>query len=414
MDQSKFFDYRKKLYLAPNPQFRMFMLTSIAIGFVTFVLGLVLGEQTRAWGSFLFNLMYFFSIALGGVAFGHMQDIIGALWGRPIKRLHESFAAFIPVAIGLFILFLIAIRVNLFGASSVYSWIVNPHILDHFPGKNSWLNLNFMIIRDVFALLLILFLHRWQSHLSLERDFALINGDKDLAFKLGVSSQETLRYWSAPVLVVYALCYSILCFDLTMSLSPTWFSTLWAGWSFAIMMQTLMATILLFMFALRSSTLGEFFTRNQFHDIGKLLFGFTVFFAYLTYAHVLTYWYTNIPEETQYFIVRLQSPWKYITFILPLFFFFVPFIGLIPKISKWTPIITIPICIVVLSAQWVTFLWFVIPELVGAGEWGFPWLELGTFFGFLGAFLYSFYLFASKNPMLSIADPLLPASYNHH
>ena len=96
------------------------------------------------------------------------------------------------------------------------------------------------------------------------------------------------------------------------------------------------------------------------------------------------------------------------------FFFFIPFIGLIPKISKWTPIITIPICIVVLSAQWVTFLWFVIPELVGAGEWGFPWLELGTFFGFLGAFLYSFYLFASKNPMLSIADPLLPASYNHH
>lgn len=206
-----------------------------------------------------------------------MQDIIGAKWGRPIKRVHESFGAFLPLASFFIIFFLVSIKINLFQAKHVYSWVADPHMLHHFHGKDVWLQFDFMFIRDVIATLIILFLGLWHLRITKNRDLALVNGDQEKAAKLGESVKNTLRFWSAPVLVVYAFAFSLLTFDLTMSLAPTWFSTLWGGWSFAIMMQTLMASILIMMFILKNSFVGKFFTRQQYHDIGKLMFGFTVF-----------------------------------------------------------------------------------------------------------------------------------------
>jgi hypothetical protein len=145
------------------------------------------------------------------------------------------------------------------------------------------------------------------------------------------------------------------------------------------------------------------------------LHGFTVFFAYLTFAHVLTYWYTNIPEETSYFLTRLEKPWVYFIIAAPFLVFLIPFIFLIPKANKWNPKTAIPIALVVLSAQWLNYMLVVIPEVVSAHEWQFPWIELGTFLGCLAGFLLSIYRFAQKIPMVSLADPLLlPALESAH
>src|SRR5690606_4594093 len=107
----------------------------IVLGFVTFAAGLATGEGTRTWASLLFNLFLFFTLALGGSAFAGMQDVIGAVWGRPIIRLHEAFASFLPVAAGLFVVFFACIHFGVGGADKVYSWISDPEILDHFWGK---------------------------------------------------------------------------------------------------------------------------------------------------------------------------------------------------------------------------------------------------------------------------------------
>lgn len=407
---NELYEQRQSFYLTSSSQTRGAVALLVLIGLFTFGFGLSQGLQTRVWGSLLFNTFFFFALALGGSAFAAMQDVIGAKWGRPIMRLHESFSSFVPVAGIIFIGLLACIRFNIAGAQNMYSWIVDPQSLHHFWGKRTWLVQNFWLIRDICAIAIIVGLVYWQIGMKTARDRAFVAGNREESEKMGIKVRDTLRYWSAPILVVYALTFSLLCFDLLMALAPTWFSTLFGGWLFAVMMQTLMATLMLTMWALKGTAIGQVIQRQQFHDVGKLMHGFTIFFAYLTYAHVLTYWYGNMPEETEYFIHRLHAPWKYIVFIAPLVSFVIPLYSMIPKASKWTKMIVCPIAIGILVAQWFTYMLVVMPEVVKGQEFGLPYIELGIFFGIFGLFLASVFAFGRRNPMVAVADPLLHAA----
>ncbi len=414
MGMHDIYEQRNQFLLEPSPTVRGGITLCFVIGVLTLGAGLAFAEPTRVWGAFLFNTFFFFALGLGGIAFGAMQDLIGAVWGRPIKRIHESFSAFIPVAAGLMALFLGCVAFDIAGAGSVYKWIAEPSIVAPFFGKSFWLQKNFMIIRNLAALGIIVALWRWQFGMGLARDKAFMAGNRDEAIRLGIAARDRLRHWSAPVLVIYSLLFTLLCFDLLMSLNPLWFSTLWGGWLFAIMMQTLMATTLIFLFALRHTPVGRIYGRQQFHDVGKLMHGFTVFFAYLTYAHVLTYWYGNVPEETEYFIHRLHQPWLTIVLVAPIFNFVLPLFALIFKAAKWTAPVTIALAVMILVAQWMTYMLVVQPEVVKNDLVGGPWVELGLCLGMLGLFLASFFRVTKTNPVLAVADPLLAESLAAH
>lgn len=407
MNSNTLFDQRQNFFLGASARARGGLILCILLGLAAFVGAIATGQGTRAWGSLLFNLFWFFSIAVGGIAFSAMQDVIGARWGRPIMRLHESFASFLPVAALLFSLFFLCIQLHIADAEKVYSWIRDPNFIAGMFGKDVWLQPGFMMLRGLFSLAVILLLAFWQLRLKLTRDLAFVQGDRNKAGQLGIEARDRLRFYSAPVLIGYALAFSCLAFDLTMSLSPKWFSTLWGGWNFAIMMQSLMATLLITMFMVRGSSVGQFIKRQQFHDIGKLMHGFTIFFAYLTYAHVLTYWYGNVPEETEYYIHRLHGPWLVVTIVAPLLVFLLPLFALIPKASKWTAGFAIPIASVILFAQWLVALLVVMPETVEASKFTVPWVEIGLFFGVLGLFLTSVQWFGRRFPMIAVGDPLL-------
>jgi hypothetical protein len=406
MADQDFFENRDSFYFKATPVFRGGVNAAILVGLTTLAIAFNQAEATRVWGALLFNMFFFFSIALGGVVICAMQDVIGATWGRPIRRLHEGFASFLPVAGIIMVIMFAAIKFDIADARNVYSWIKDPSLVAHIYGKGVWLQEHFMMIRCVVAIAVIIGLSRWQMNLGIKRDQHFIDGNQQKASAAAEHARDTLRYWSAPVLIAYAVLYTILCFDLLMSLSPLWFSTLWGGWLFAVMIQTLMAVSLIAMFALQNTNFGAYFGRQQFHDSGKLMHGFTVFFAYLTYAHVLTYWYGNVPEETEYFIHRLHGPWFYIVTIAPFFNFVIPLFALIFKSAKWTAIITIPLATMILIAQWATYMLIVMPDTAHAGL-SFPWVELGGLALIVGLFLGSFARFGRKTPMLAIADPLL-------
>src|SRR5690606_9655711 len=95
---------------------------------------------------------------------------------------------------------------------------------------------------------------------------------------------------------------------------------------------------------------------------------------YLTFAHVLTYWYGNIPAETEYFLDRMQGPWLWVIIIVPFMNFVIPLYTLLFKAAKWTLAVTVPICFMILSAQWVVYILMVIPAVDGA-HWTAPWIE---------------------------------------
>lgn len=415
MTSKDLFQKRDQFFIKISPTARGGLIFFTLVGVGTFIAGMLQGEFTRTWGSFLFNAMFFFSIALGGSAFANMQDCISATWGRPIKRIHESFSAFLPMLTLLFIFFLVAVRFDIWHAGKVYKWIADPSIVEHLFGKNVWLRPNFMFVRDIFCLLGILFLTRWHYKVSTAGDRAFLADNYEEGVRLGKQAQASLGKWSAPVLVAYSLLYSILAFDLVMSLAPTWVSTLWAGWQFSVMMQTLFATTLLTLFYMKKKAAGPLIGRQQFHDIGKLLFAFTAFYAYLSYAHVLTYWYTNMPEETSFFITRIQNPWLPFTIAMPFITFLVPFVLMVPKASKWTAWVAIPVCVLVLGSQWLNMMLVVLPEVVvDTKPWNLSWIELGMLCGFLSAFILSFVHRANKIPVINLADPLLIQSLNSH
>ena len=172
-------------------------------------------------------------------------------------------------------------------------------------------------------------------------------------------------------------------------------------------MQSLMAALLLFMYAVKGTAIGQFMHRKQFHDVGKFMHGFTVFFAYLTYAHIITIWYGNMPEETSFFLARLQGPWLGLLYAVFLFAFILPLFALLPKISKWTAALSIPICASILMAQWIVNLLIVMPQVTDGATWTMPWIEVGIFLGILGLFIGSIFRFGRRFPMVPIADPLL-------
>jgi len=408
MDAQTLYRERQDFHLAPSSTLRGGLIFCIVIGVVTFIAGMFVADApTRTWGSFIFNLFFFFSIALGGSAFAGMQDVIDAKWGRPIMRLHESFASFLPVATAMFALLFACIALKIGHANDVYVWIKDPDMLKELWGKRDWLRPGFMMTRDLGCMAIILGCVYWQMKQKLTGDMAIMGGNESQGRELGRQGQLRLRFFSAPVLVVYAICFSCLAFDITMSLAPKWNSTLWGGWSFAVMMQSLMAALLLFMYALKNTHIGQLIKRQQFHDVGKLMHGFTIFFAYVTYAHIITYWYGNVPEETEYFLRRIHGPWLVVLYIALFLVFLFPLFALLPKVSKWTVGLTVPICGSILVAQWLVALVVVIPQTIEGANWGVPWIEVGVFLGFLGLFLSSIVWFGKRYPMVSLADPLL-------
>lgn len=391
-----------------------------SVGGICLVVGIAIlgirfaGDPTRAWGSLLMNLMFFYCIALGGVMFGAMQDTIGALWGRPIRRVHESFGNFLLPGTLLLIAFVIVSGTGVAGAGGVYKWIAEPEMLAAFPGKNIWLTPMGFMIRNVAILIVIFALTRMSMSMSLKADRLIKAGKIKEALQEGERVRARLRFWSGPMLVVYGVLFSFFCFDLTMSLSPLWFSTLWGGWSFAVLMVTLLASTLVAMFLLKGSSLGSVMGRQQFHDVGKMMHGFTIFFAYLTFAHVLTYWYGNVPEETEYFLHRMHGPWLPIIIIAPILSFALPLFVLIPKASKWYGPVAVPMAAIILGAQWLSYLIVVMPETTTQESFAsVPFVtELGGLFTIGGVFLISVAAYFKSAYAVPLGDPLLAESLN--
>jgi hypothetical protein len=131
---------------------------------------------------------------------------------------------------------------------------------------------------------------------------------------------------------------------------------------------------------------------------------------------VLTYWYGNVPEETEYFLHRLHQPWLTFVLVAPFMSFALPLFVLIPKASKWSGTVAVPISMVIFVAQWVTYLIVVMPETADTNKWlELPMAaEVGGFLAVGGIFLLSIATYASRAYMVPVGDPLLREALAEH
>lgn len=368
----------------------------VVIGIISFIVGLNIQPQ-RAWANFLLDFFFWLSIGLAGIFFSALQFISGARWSVTVRRVSETLTAYLPVALILFL-------VLLFGLHTLYEWthhdVVNADPV--LSMKKGYLNTPFFIIRMLFLFALCFLMGGKMIRNSLRQDQ---DGDP----RHTISNTRL----SAPFLILFAIAFTLVSFDLLMSLSPHWFSTIFGVYCWSGLFTSGLAMMAIWVIFLRKQgVLSSYVTDDHLHDIGKLMFAFLVFWGYIAFCQYMLIWYANLPEETFYFITRTKGEWKSISIALMLVKFVIPFFLLISRPAKRNENWLLFMAFWFLGAQWLDLYWIVFPTFFEVPVFG--WMEVGIFMGFTGLFCLSVGYRLTRVNVVAYKDPWLHEALHHH
>ncbi len=360
--------------MTPSPRLRVVALVLAVAGGAGFAVALARGTSLRAWEAFLVNLLFWLGLAQGGVVVSASLYVTEARWGGAgLYRLAESFARFVPVGWLLFW--------ALFPArQTLFPWVAHP-----IPAKAAWLNVPFFFAREGVALLLMTALTVWFLRVSRRADTVRWAED----YETIASPPPAIRRLAPALVLVYAVVYSLVGFDLVMSLAPRWRSTLFGAY-FAVgaYWSALVAMGLLAAAGRRPARHDDSGERGGIlHDLGKLVFAFSIFWAYLLWSQYLPIWYADLPNETFFVLPRVHMlPWGILGWLAFVLVWAVPFTVLMGRRPKRTPAIFGAVCALGLLGIWVERYVLVVPSL-SPQVIPLGWVEAATSAGFAGLFL---------------------------
>ncbi len=366
------------------------------LGIIALGAGLMVDAQ-RAWSAWLLGYVFFLFWGLCGLFFTALHHAVGAAWSTVVRRLTEGMASYLPVA-ALLLLVLLA------GSGKIYAW-AHPETAHIEPPMGSdklgYLNTVFFSIRNLaFLGIWILFAVVLIKN-SLKQDQT---GD--------VSISRKSAKLSVVFIPIFGLTFTLAAFDLTMSLEPRWYSTIFGVYCFAGLFQSGMAFLaILAIWLRRRGTFEGLFNENHLQDLGNWMFAFAVFSAYIGFSQYMLIWYANLPEETFYLIKRKTWPWGYV--FLAIFFlrFLIPFFLLMARDAKRSVKVMLIAAASIILGQFLD-VYLMIGPVVSPQKPAFGWIELGTFLGFLGIFGLTLARFFGKHSILAARDPNLAASVN--
>jgi hypothetical protein len=348
----------------------------IVVGAIAFVLALMRGGASIAWEAYLVNLLFFLGVAQGALVASAAFYLTQAKWGGSTPyRLGEAFAPFLWV--GFFLFFGLY-----FGRSLIFPWVTHP-----IAQKAAWLNVPFLFARDGIGLGLITaasFAFIRVSRSDHARAWTIATDDITLP-------PHSIRVFAPLVAVLFAVVYTLISFDLVMSLAPVWRSTLFGWYFFAGAFWSGMAAMALTAVVLRGR-LGEhnlFKNPTVMHDYGKMVFAFSVFWIYLMFAQYIVIWYGDLPVETFFIVQRVHHmPWSPLSVACLVLIWLIPFVVLMSVRTKKTPMILGTVSALGLIGMWLERYVLVVPSLsLDAIPFGPTQFLISI--GFLGAFLFS-------------------------
>lgn len=419
----------KSLFKIPE-NLKRFLWVLVIIGTGMFIAGLTTGGEDsviRTWQAFLINTVFWAGIAHAGILFSVIWQLTDAKWGRPFKRLSEACAAFLPIS---FLMFVIVF----FGSKVLYEWTHTPFLHHGVAVKAGWLNLPFFVSRNIAWLVIIYAVSWWFVKTSIKPDIALarklLGSDWGGAFAdkvlngYGEHEDEVIRLEKlsrklAPVLaILYAYGASFLAWDFVMTLDQEWFSTLFGVFFIIGNMHAFMGLMLAISVTVRNRFgMHEYITINRLHDLAKMVFAFSLLWAYMGYSQYLVIWYADMPEETPYLVIRsMEQPWALMFLLIIIGVFAIPFIGLLPKTLCRVPNYIRVMGIWVAVWQWFAIYLMVVPSLQHYGHYHvyLGMHELLITLGFAGLFFLSYLTFLGKVPILPISDKHLCRSWHGH
>lgn len=357
-------------------------------------------SPVRFWVNFLINNFYFISVSLAGLFLLSLQNITNSSWMRTYQRIPEAMMAFIPYGFGLMLLAFL-------GHHTLYEWTHHEALQDPILIKKAaYLNIPFFLIR------LTIYFALWLSSSFFIRK--LINSwgkddDKLHAAKLARVSAVTL--------VVFALSFAFFSYDVLMSIEPHWFSTIYSVYTFSGLFVSGIAYITLTLIVLRAlGYMKDIVNENHFHDLGKWLFGMSTFWAYIWFCQYLLIWYSNIPEETVYYILRDKDNWQWLFWSNFAISFLAPFLILLKRDSKRSLVSLAISCIIILIGRWIDIYTLVAPKiyehnkvLAIIGPY-----EIISAFMFAGIFTYIFLSYLNNKNLVISEDPYFEEGLHLH
>ena len=347
------------------PRARTIARAAAAAGVLAVAVGLV-ADPDRTWPNLLMNGFFAVALALAGMVSIALQFLSGATWNARLRRVSEALMAPLPIA-GVVMLVLF------FGRERLYPWSR--------PGAEALEGAKPIYFgAPLFFGRMALFIAAWTLFGWLIRRTSL-RQDRDPA---AIHHQRLVRY-SAAFAVVFAISFSLASFDWLMSLVPHWSSTIFAVYWFAGVLSggtaaITLAVVLLSERGYLAGVAGE----EQRHDLGKLLFAFTTFWAYIWLSQYLLIWYGNLPEETPYYISRTGERWIAVFLLNLALNWVIPFVALMRRDAKRSATVLKWIAIVVLAGRWLDLYVAVMPEMIAAPD--LRLLDVAIFAGGVGAF----------------------------
>lgn len=370
----------------------------VAIGLIALLYGF-LGEPTgkRVAANLLLNNFYFLSLGLIGLFFVTVHAIAESGWHTSVSRIGEAMAAYVIPGSVLLLLFFV-----LGGLHYVYEWAHTDHLDALLLKKTPYLNQPFFYIRLITILSVWSILAYYIRKTSLQIDI-----DGDLKYF------NRMKALSAVFIVFYALSSVVSAWDWLMSIDAHWFSTLYGWYIFSGVLAGGTALIIIILYILKRMGYMPHVNKEHIHDLGKYLFGFSIFWAYLWYAQYMLIWYANIPEETVYFYVRHKN-YETILYLTLVLNFIIPFFFLMARKQKRIFTFLFPVSIVVFIGQWLNLYLAVMPGSVGQEASGIGLLEIGLIIGFSGLFMLVTLWALSKAPLASVKHPFFKESLHYH
>jgi len=383
------YNWSQKAYLVP-----------IAIGIAALVITAVgwATDPEQFYFSYLVGWIFCVSLALGGLFFVLIQHLTRAKWSVVVRRIPEALIGSFPLLVVLGIPLL-------FGLHDLYHWThhglydpASPEYDLTLAGKQSYLNVPFFLGRIAFYFLSWTYISYRLYTLSIRQD---VDPRTDIPDK-----QRRVSAWGLPVLAVTTAFGG---FDMLMSLDPHWFSTIFGVYFFAGSFMAIMAfTALVAMMLQRAGMLEETVTTEHYQDLGKFLFGFIVFWAYIAFSQYMLIWYGNLPEETFFYRHRLENGWETYSAVLLMAHFVIPFIVLLSRTAKRVLPILAFMCVWMLIMHWFDFYWIAMPVLHEYPS--IHYLDLTSFVG-LASILFGVVVYRlSRHSLVPEEDPGLARS----
>lgn len=341
---------------------------------------------------YLLGYMFWMNLSLGCLGFVMMHNLTGGDWGHATRRALEAGMRTLPLMVLLFLPILFA-ALNL-GHADLYEWANAEHVARDkvLTQKAFYLNGNAFALR---AVILFAFWLLW-SHV-------LYKGSREFEKTPNLRIIERMENWSGPGAVLFFLATTCASFDWVMSLEPHWYSTIY-GVLFLVGqgLATLAFMIVFTAWTTQYEPFSQFVTQKHFHDLGKLMHGFVVLWAYGSFSQFLIIWSANLPEEIPWYLQRTGQGWLLLALFLMGFHFFVPFFVLLSRHVKRHKNKLIWVAGWMLIARYADLYWQIVPSF--KEDFHFHWLYIVPLIGLGGVWLFVFFWQLQERSLLPLPD----------